>query len=234
MKIPRFLAAALLVLCVVSPAHAGKSWQDEKWIKSIKQTSTLLKRGEYAKALEISDRVVKDMAEQLGPGNAAAEAFGIALTHKALALAGLGKKDDALWYWQVVVGLYPPFERSDLSMFGEPGAFLKANVLPPAEGMSTPPVSEATTAPVVVTRVEPRYPHGAYVFGSGGMLIVEVTVTKEGTVHSPRVKKPLSAPTLSYAVLEALRQWRFQPAMKDGEPLEVRFALTVNFVLEAE
>jgi protein TonB len=224
----RILIAGVALL-IASPAIAGKSWQDQTWIERVKESSLLLKSGDYNKALRISERVLKEMTEQLGPGNAATEAFGIALTHKALALAGLGRFDEALWYWHTVVALYPPFERSDLSMFGKPGEFLKANVLPPADQSPVPHADDATTPPVVIDRVAPEYPHGAYVYSISGFLIVELIITKEGRVHSPRVLKPLAAVTLSYATLEAVRKWRFKPAMRDGQPIEVRFALTVNY-----
>ena len=37
---------------------------------------------------------------------------------------------------------------------------------------------------------------------------------------------------LSAAAAEAIRQWRFEPALCDGNPVSVYYNLTVNFRLE--
>ncbi|MFL6247250.1 MAG: energy transducer TonB [Thermoanaerobaculia bacterium] len=54
-------------------------------------------------------------------------------------------------------------------------------------------------------------------------------ITKEGKVTAPYVLQPLSAPTLTYTSLEALRKWRFAPGRLNGEPVEVVFNMTINF-----
>jgi outer membrane biosynthesis protein TonB len=36
---------------------------------------------------------------------------------------------------------------------------------------------------------------------------------------------------LGYTALEALRQWRFEPATLDGAPIPVIFNVTINFQL---
>ena len=78
-------------------------------------------------------------------------------------------------------------------------------------------------------QVRPPTICGAQEFDVGGILIVEVVIDKQGRVTTPRVRKPLPAPTLSYAALEAIKQWRFGPGRVGGEPVEVLFNLTVNY-----
>jgi hypothetical protein len=36
-------------------------------------------------------------------------------------------------------------------------------------------------------------------------------------------------PTMAYIALDALREWEFEPARLDGEPIESFYTLTVNF-----
>ena len=115
-------AAAVLVVMFASDAFAADVNETAvRWQRDMAESSDLLKRGEYASALKIADRTIREMLDNLGTGDAATQAFGIVVSHKALALAGLGQKEDALWYWHSVISLYPAFAKSDVSPFGEAG-----------------------------------------------------------------------------------------------------------------
>jgi len=54
---------------------------------------------------------------------------------------------------------------------------------------------------------------------------VAFTVNEQGEPENFRIERP-SSPGLEKAVLQALRQWRFQPALKNGEAVPVRGLLT--------
>jgi hypothetical protein len=129
----------VLVLAFAATAHAqrvGPLNHTKRWNMKLKESSRLLKSGDHAGSLKIVDRVIREMIDELGPGDAAIRAFGIVLSHKALALAGLGREADALWYWHTVLSLYPSFRQSDLSAFGKAGALLTSNRDVPAhEGL---------------------------------------------------------------------------------------------------
>lgn len=196
------------------------------------ESSDRLKSEDYAGSLSISEKVIREMIERLGPGEAATQAFGIVVSHKALALAGLGREEDALWYWHTVVTLYPAFLKSDLTPFGKAGEFLARHREPRTAKKTTLQSSaEDVQPPRVRKRIQPEFPTGARTFGQDGPLTVEVIITKEGTVTAPYVVKALPAPTLTYTALEALRKWRFDPARLKGEPVNVIFNLTINFKL---
>ena len=77
--------------------------------------------------------------------------------------------------------------------------------------------------------MEPEFPRGAQAFGVTGVLIVEVVIDRTGRVTSPHVLKPLAAPTLSYAALEAVKQWRFEPGRIGGESVPGICNLSVNY-----
>jgi TonB family protein len=206
----------------------------ESWQKKTRESVGLLKRGEYKASLKLSERVIRDMADRLGPGDSEKQSFGIALTHKALALAGLGQEDEALWYWHIALNLYPGLAKADLAPYGKPGEFLRshADLRKPAEIPRLPyPVTPNITVPVVKKRVDPKYPIGAQAFAVSGITIVEVLVSRDGKLSSPVVLKELPAPTITYAALEALRRWTFEPATIDGQPTDIIFNVTFNYKL---
>ena len=124
--------------------------------------------------------------------------------------------------------MYPPLAKSDVSAFGSAGQFLKDHPLSPIEPSHRVGDAEII-APKLLKRVDPAFPRGAEEFGISGPLIVEVLIDPSGNVTSPRVLKPLAAPTLSYAALEALKHWRFAPGQLAGQPVPVTFNVTVNF-----
>jgi TonB family protein len=86
-------------------------------------------------------------------------------------------------------------------------------------------------APIVVTRVEPAYTDEARKAHISGIVILEVLIDKNGDVREANVLKPLPF-GLDQAAIDAIRQWKFRPATKNGEPVDVIFSLTVNFKLD--
>ena len=88
-------------------------------------------------------------------------------------------------------------------------------------------------APVVVERVNPQYPEEARQARVSGIVILALLIDKTGVVRDVTVLKPLPK-GLSEAATEAVRQWKFQPATRKGEPVGVLFNLTINFKLERD
>jgi 2,3-bisphosphoglycerate-dependent phosphoglycerate mutase len=86
-------------------------------------------------------------------------------------------------------------------------------------------------APVVIQRVDPVYPPEAKEKRITGVVITEVLVNRNGNVVDVRVLKPLPY-GLDQAAVDAVRQWKFRPGTRNGEPVDVYFALTVNFKLD--
>jgi protein TonB len=85
-------------------------------------------------------------------------------------------------------------------------------------------------APVKVNDVMPLYPTLARDARVQGVVILEAVVDASGRVESARVLR--SIPTLDEAALDAVRQWRFTPALLNGEPVPVVMTVTVRFTLE--
>jgi TonB family protein len=84
-------------------------------------------------------------------------------------------------------------------------------------------------APVAIKRVEPIYPNAAREARIIGFVVLEVLIDKTGAVTDVAVIKDV--PGLSDAAIDAVRQWIFQPATKNGEPVDVIFHLTISFRL---
>ena len=86
-------------------------------------------------------------------------------------------------------------------------------------------------APVVVARVNPVYPEEARRARINGIVILETIIDHNGVVKDVTVHKPLPF-GLSEAAVDAVKQWTFKPGTRNGEPVDVIFNLTINFMLD--
>lgn len=93
-------------------------------------------------------------------------------------------------------------------------------------------VGNDVKAPVVVSRVEPMYPDDARKARISGIVILECHIDATGIVRDAIILKDLPY-GLGDAALAAVKQWQFEPATLDGQPVDVLFNLTVNFKLDA-
>jgi protein TonB len=83
--------------------------------------------------------------------------------------------------------------------------------------------------PKLVRRVEPVYPQLARSAHVEGMVIVEARVDDRGEVVDVHVLR--GRPLLDEAALEAVRQWRYQPLLLNGQRTPFILVVTVNFNL---
>ncbi len=116
----------------------------------------------------------------------------------------------------------------------------------PAEGLlliflpATPPAG-APPAPLqirvgrnvqqakLLNKVHPVYPPEAKAQGIQGAVRLQATIAKDGTVANLQVLSGDS--TLAAAALDAVRQWRYQTTLLNGDPVEVVTEIQVNFTL---
>jgi len=84
--------------------------------------------------------------------------------------------------------------------------------------------------PVVKKRVEPVHPEAYRRARIGGIVMLEVVISKEGVVEEVRLLKSL-APDLDAAAMDAVRQWTFSPGKLDGKPVPVIFPVAIGFML---
>jgi TonB family protein len=77
--------------------------------------------------------------------------------------------------------------------------------------------------------VPPVYPEPARAAGVQGLVILEATIDTDGSVTGIKVLR--SIPDLDQAAINAVRQWRYQPTLLNGQPVAVMTTVTVNFAL---
>jgi protein TonB len=91
------------------------------------------------------------------------------------------------------------------------------------------PVGGAT-APIPIFRVEPEFTDAARKAKYQGTVEVTIIVDADGTVRDPHVVKAVGL-GLDERALEAVKQWKFKPGMKDGHAVPVYAKIDVTFRL---
>jgi TonB family protein len=81
--------------------------------------------------------------------------------------------------------------------------------------------------PELVHRVEPAYSDFARLTRIQGAVQVSATIDKEGVPRS--LSRVSGNPGLAQLALEAIRQWRYKPAMINGQPVEAETVITITF-----
>ena len=79
--------------------------------------------------------------------------------------------------------------------------------------------------------VAPQYPPEAGRARIEGTVVLMAVIGTDGSVKDVRVESGL--PILAQAAIDAVKQWRYKPCMKDGQPVEVDSRITINFTLSA-
>ncbi|MGE0406608.1 MAG: energy transducer TonB [Candidatus Korobacteraceae bacterium] len=91
-------------------------------------------------------------------------------------------------------------------------------------------VGGGVSAPRALFAPDPEYSEEARKAKYQGTVLLWVVVGADGRPQSIRVQRSLGM-GLDEKALEAVRQWRFEPARKDGTPVPVQINVEVNFRL---
>jgi protein TonB len=82
----------------------------------------------------------------------------------------------------------------------------------------------------LLSAVPPVYPALAKNQHISGNVLVDALIDTDGHVTTMKV---VSGPTLLHqAAMDALRQWRYQPATLDGKPVPMHLTVTIQFRLQ--
>ena len=73
---------------------------------------------------------------------------------------------------------------------------------------------------VPIVRVNPQYPLRASERGIEGWVEVQFTISRAGTVKDPVVLNAKPQNMFNRAALRAIRKWKYNPKIEDGEPVE--------------
>jgi periplasmic protein TonB len=91
-------------------------------------------------------------------------------------------------------------------------------------------VGGGISAPQPVSTPDPEYTEQARIAKTQGTCILWLIVDDQGRPRDIRVVRGLGM-GLDAKAIEAVKQWKFQPAMKDGRPVNVQISVEVGFKL---
>jgi protein TonB len=85
-----------------------------------------------------------------------------------------------------------------------------------------------------IARVEPEYPAAAARTQEEGTVLVRVDVDANGVPTNVDVARRSGSRDLDRAAVDAVRQWRFNPAIKDGKKVAAVVEVPVEFKLQQQ
>jgi TonB family protein len=94
-------------------------------------------------------------------------------------------------------------------------------------------VGPAISQPAVLFKADPAYTPEALAAKLSGAVVLAIIVGADGKAHNVRVLRGLGM-GLDEKAVEAVEQWHFRPGMKDGQAVNVRAQIEVNFRLRAD
>jgi protein TonB len=109
------------------------------------------------------------------------------------------------------------------------GAGTAAPPPPPKAAVTRTRVGGAVQAAKLVNRVQPLYPPLARQTRISGTVKLHAIIGKGGAVEQLQVVS--GHPLLVQSALDAVKQWRYQPTLLNGEPVEVDTEIDVIFSL---
>lgn len=95
-------------------------------------------------------------------------------------------------------------------------------------GAGQPSVSDGAERSLI-HRVEPQYPAEAKARHIQGPVVLDIQVMGDGAVGKVAVVS--GDPLLTQSAIDAVKQWRYQPEMENGQEIESQARVTVKFTL---
>lgn len=119
------------------------------------------------------------------------------------------------------------FDRTDRDTGAAAGAPQTANVeMAGTGGVGIPELIQAS-------KVQPDYPEAARTAGIEGKVFLQAVINTDGTVGEIKIlREPDGNHGFAASAIAAVSQWRYRPAMKDGQPVPVYFTVMISFALD--
>jgi TonB family protein len=89
---------------------------------------------------------------------------------------------------------------------------------------------QKSTPPRAIHTVDPKYSADALRVAKDKVILVTVTVPPDGIPTNVKIAKAVR-PDVDKAVVDAVQKWRFEPATRDGKPIEATITVQVDFHL---
>jgi protein TonB len=110
------------------------------------------------------------------------------------------------------------------------GALLEGGASQPAAPAVPVPVGGDVKPAHLISSVPPSYPALARTQHVAGDVRIDALIDANGRVSA---MKMVSGPSLLHqAAMDALRQWKYQPALLDGKPVAMHLTVTIQFRLQ--
>jgi TonB family protein len=90
------------------------------------------------------------------------------------------------------------------------------------------PVASNLAGPVPLRKVDPKYPPELRTANVEGEVVLYAIIRKDGTVDSIQLVHRVD-PNLDANAIDALAQWKFRPAEKNGEPIDLEAVVHIPF-----
>jgi TonB family protein len=111
------------------------------------------------------------------------------------------------------------------------GGVIGGILAPPAQFInSVVPPPPPPRPPLLISSVPPVYPPLAQSARVQGVVVLAVTISRDGVVDNVAVVS--GHPLLNDAAIAAVRQWRYQPQVLNGQAMAVQTTVSVNFSLQ--
>ncbi|HYU34849.1 MAG TPA: energy transducer TonB [Thermoanaerobaculia bacterium] len=230
MKRPRGLILILLIALLPISLAAGTEPPPDSLAGRLAGIDGLLRSGEWSRAEEAARLEIARSRRSLS-----ASVLAAGLARLALAEAGLGR-EEAVWHWQMAQGLDRDIlPEATLRTFGAPGELLSRHPLRPAgqapPGLEVHSLGGAVEPPRRTAGELPELSQALRSLSVPLWICAQLIIDAEGRPRDP-VLLGASLPGMSLEVLEAVRNWRFQPARKEGRPVAVFYQFSLNPVAE--
>ena len=93
---------------------------------------------------------------------------------------------------------------------------------------AAPAVADSAT-PVPLSQPAPRYPRTALNRGIGGTVQVRAVIATDGSVERMEVAESSGNRYLDRAAMEAVRRWKFKPAVRGGQAVAAEVIVPLEF-----
>jgi TonB family protein len=93
-----------------------------------------------------------------------------------------------------------------------------------------PVIPKDEAAKHLIKKIEPVTPPIAKLTKAGGPVAADIVIAPDGSVES--VKITSGPPILSSAAVEAIKKWKFDPFVENGQPIRVRTSVEVVFAVQ--
>jgi periplasmic protein TonB len=143
------------------------------------------------------------------------------------------------WYFMSQRDTVPTPAPEPTPPIGQTGEASDAPEAAPAPAARTPQPRPATPAPAdrdaaVLTSVEPTYPVAAARARDQGTVLIRAQVDAEGRPTDVEVARSSRSRELDRAAISAVRQWTFEPAIRDGKAVASSVQVPVEFTLSEQ